>query len=101
MYKIAVIGDRDSVYGFAALGLETYFETEPEGAVAIIRKLENEGCAVIYMTEQLYSLISDEVNRLSKLPMPALIPIPGVSGNTGIGKKALEEAILKAVGSEV
>lgn len=101
MYKIAVIGDRDSVYGFAALGLETYFETEPKSAIRIIRTLENEGCAIIYITEKLYSLILDEAQRLSKLPMPALIPIPGVSGNTGIGKKALEEAILKAVGSEV
>ena len=25
MYKIAVLGDRDSVLGFKALGLDTYF----------------------------------------------------------------------------
>ena len=24
MYKIAVLGDRDSIYGFAALGLEVF-----------------------------------------------------------------------------
>ncbi|MBR3242938.1 MAG: V-type ATP synthase subunit F, partial [Parasporobacterium sp.] len=24
MYKIAVLGDRDSIYGFATLGLETF-----------------------------------------------------------------------------
>ena len=29
MYKIAVMGDRDSIYGFAALGLDTYPVTDP------------------------------------------------------------------------
>lgn len=101
MYKIAVIGDRDSVYGFAALGLETYFETETDSAVKTIKKLDEEGSAVIYITEELYSLMGDEVLKFAEKPLPALIPIPGVSGNTGIGMKALNDAVIKAVGSEV
>ena len=32
MYKIAVMGDRDSIYGFAALGLDTFPVTEKEEA---------------------------------------------------------------------
>lgn len=101
MYKIAVIGDRDSVYGFAALGLETYFETDPHSAVKKIKKLDADGCAVIYITEELYSRMGDEVLKFAEKPLPALIPIPGVSGNTGIGMKALNDAVIKAVGSEV
>ena len=30
MYKIAVVGDRDSVMGFRALGLDTYAVDTPE-----------------------------------------------------------------------
>ena len=30
MYKIAVLGDRDSIYGFGALGLEVFPVEEPE-----------------------------------------------------------------------
>ena len=32
MYKVAVLGDRDSIYGFAALGLDTFPVTDPEEA---------------------------------------------------------------------
>ena len=51
MYKMAAIGDRASVYGFAALGLDTHFVTAADEAKKLIRKLESEGCAVIYITE--------------------------------------------------
>ena len=35
MYKIAVLGDRDSIYGFAALGLEVFAE---RGLVTLERR---------------------------------------------------------------
>lgn len=100
MYKIAVMGDRDSVYGFAALGLDTYFVTEQQEAVRLIRKLE-EQCAVIYITEQLAEVIKDELERLNELPLPAVILIPGVYGNTGRGMSAVNESVIKAVGSNI
>lgn len=101
MYKIAVIGDMDSVYGFAALGLDTYFVDEQKEAVKLIRRLEKAQYAVIYITEQLAALVGEELMRLSELPLPAVIPIPGVCGNTGMGMKNVREAIVKAVGSDI
>lgn len=101
MYKIAAIGDRASVYGFAALGLDTYFVTAADEAKKLIRKLESDGFAVIYITEQLAELIKDELTRISEAPLPAIIPIPGVYGNTGMGMKAVNESVVKAVGSDI
>lgn len=101
MYRMAAIGDRASVYGFAALGLDTYFVTEPDEAKRLIRRLESEDCAVIYITERLASLISEELERLNELPLPAVIPIPGVYGNTGMGMKSVNESVIKAVGSDI
>ncbi len=98
---MAAMGDRASVYGFAALGLDTYYVTEADEAKKLIRRLENEGCAVIYVTEQLAELIKDELARLSEAPLPAVIPIPGVYGNTGMGMKAVNESVIKAVGSDI
>lgn len=107
MYKMAVIGDRTSVYGFAALGLETYYVNgadeaeEANEAKRLIRHLENEDCAVIYITERLASLIGEELERLNEAPLPAVIPIPGVYGNTGMGMRAVNESVIKAVGSDI
>ena len=101
MYKIAAIGDRASVYGFAALGLDTYFAKTADEAKKLIRRLENENYAVIYITEQLAELIKEELARLSETPLPAVIPIPGVYGNTGMGMRAVNESVIKAVGSDI
>ena len=101
MYKIAVMGDRDSVYGFAALGLDTYFVTEQSEAEKLIKKLEADKYAVMYITEQLAALISDELEKLNEQPLPAVILIPGVYGNTGMGMKNVKESVIKAVGSDI
>ena len=39
MYKIAVIGDYDSIYGFAALGLDTFPVTAQEEAGERLQEL--------------------------------------------------------------
>lgn len=101
MYKIAVMGDKASVYGFAALGLEIYPVTEPQEAINRLKQLADGNYAVIYITEQLAELIPEELSRLNKQPLPAVIPIPGVYGNTGMGMKTVQENIIKAVGSEI
>ena len=50
MSKIAVMGDQDSIYGFAALGLEIHPTTDRDEAAHLLKKLANTDYAVIYMT---------------------------------------------------
>ena len=83
MYKIAVLGDRDSIYGYAALGLDTYPINDRETAIKTLRKLAEDDYAVIYITEALQENIESELDRYRTNLLPAIIPIPGVYGNTG------------------
>lgn len=101
MNNIAVIGDRASVYGFAALGLDTYFVDETDEAEALLKRLADDGAAVVYMTEQLAARMPETLARLSERTLPAVIPIPGVYGNTGFGMRAVRDNVVKAVGSEL
>ncbi len=101
MYKIAAIGDRNSVYGFASLGLSVYFVDEVHEAKLTIKKLVDEDYAVIYITEQLLSKMPEELDKYKDSPMPAIIPIPGVSGNTGMGLKNVSRFVEQAVGSDI
>jgi V/A-type H+-transporting ATPase subunit F len=101
MYKVAVIGDRDSIYGFAALGLETYPVSEKEEAAKILKTLAEAEYAVIYITESLQAELETETDRYVTNYLPAIIPIPGISGNTGKGIRNVKKSVERAVGSDI
>lgn len=101
MYKIAAIGDGDSIYGFASLGLDVFPVDEPKEAIKTIRKMANSGYAVIYITESLAAKIPEEIDRYRDARIPAIILIPGVTGNTGAGLRDVSKSVEKAVGSDI
>lgn len=101
MYKIAVIGDRDSIYGFAALGLETFPVEDTQDAGKKLRTLAESDYAIIYITEALAAKLEPEVDQYRSEKLPAIILIPGVSGNTGMGMKLVKKSVEQAVGSDI
>lgn len=101
MYKIAVLGDRDSIYGFATLGLETFPVTTAEEGEDTLKKLALTDYAVIYITESLKAELEDEIEKYKDQRLPAIIPIPGVSGNTGQGMRDVKAFVEQAVGSDI
>lgn len=101
MYKLGVMGDRDSIYGFAALGLDTFPIESTEDGVRILRNLAEGDYAVIYITEALQKEIKSEIDKYRDRIIPAIIPIPGVSGNTGAGIADVKKMVEQAVGSDI
>ena len=101
MYKIAVLGDRDSIYGFASLGLDIYPVTDPQEGAKRLKHLCESNYAIIYITEALAAQLEEEVDRLKSLPLPAIILIPGVTGNTGMGMRMVKKSVEQAVGSDI
>ncbi len=101
MHKIAVMGDRDSIYGFAALGMEPFPITDPTEAARQLHKMVDEDYAVIYMTEALGSKLPRELERYREYDLPAIILIPGTSGNTGAGMEQVKRSVVQAVGSDI
>lgn len=101
MYKIAVIGDRESIYGYAALGLETFAVEHGEDAAKSLRRLAENEYAVIYITESLASQLHGEIERYKDSLVPAVITIPGIKGNTGQGMAMVKRSVERAVGSDI
>lgn len=101
MSKIAVMGDYDSIYGFASVGLETIPVTVPAEALKLLKKLKEEKYAVIYITEVLASELEDEIEKMKEEPVPAVILIPGTYGDTGKGIENIRRSVEKAVGSDI
>ena len=88
MYKIAVIGDYDSIYGFAALGLDTFPADGAEETEQVFRRLASGDYAVIYITEAAAAQISRTVERYRENLLPAVILIPDVYKRQGHSRTA-------------
>ncbi len=101
MYKIAVLGDYASIYGFATLGLDIYPVSDAQEGEKTLRKLAEGEYAVIYITEALAAEIEKEIERYKERLLPAIILIPGVYGNTGAGVRGVSKSVEQAVGSDI
>lgn len=101
MYKIAVLGDKDSVLGFKALGLDAFPADTADEARPILHRLAKEGYAVVYLTEQLAQGLSAEIARYKDELTPAIILIPGKEGSLGIGMANIKTAVERAVGADI
>ena len=53
------------------------------------------------LTEALAAALETEIYRYRAERLPAIIPIPGVSGNTGMGIKNVKKSVEQAVGSDI
>ena len=100
--SIAVIGDSESVKGFGAVGMDMFICDDPPSSPQLLKQsAENDYYAIIYMTEEVFEASAKEREKLAERPVPAIIPIPGVRGNTGIGVKRLSRFVEQAVGSDI
>ena len=101
MYKIAVVGDYDSIYGFATLGLGICPVRNREEIRGKLRSLAEEEYGIIYITEAAAAEVGDELEKYREKTLPAIIQIPGVSGNTGAGVEGVKKTVEQAVGSDI
>ena len=103
MYKIAVLGERESVMGFAALGLSVFPADSEEQAAEIFHRLTRQAdtYAIIYVTETYAGALHAQIEKFASSVTPAIILIPGAAGGKGLGMHALNSAVERAVGSNI
>lgn len=100
-YKIAVIGDYDSILGFNALGMDLFTADSAQQAGIHLDAAAAGGYAIVYITEQLAEGISDKISEYRSRKLPAIVPIPSIMGSTGIGMQQLKDSVKKAVGVDI
>ena len=102
MYKIGIIGSRDAVLGFMALGFSVHeAATVEEAAKELHDMARSQEYGVIFITEDLAARMEDEMARYRDLPLPAIVSIPGQGGSTGYGMNNLRHAVERAVGADI
>ncbi|MGB6371319.1 MAG: V-type ATP synthase subunit F [Atribacterota bacterium] len=101
MYKIALMGDRDTIIGFKLLGVSLFPTSKKDEAVEILDKLVKEEYAVIFVTEDIASQIYEEIERLQKTSFVSLTIIPSKLEKKYLGLKILRKNIEKAIGTDI
>ena len=102
MYKIGIIGERDSVLGFMAIGFAVHEASDPETARDILHTLAKQGdYAIIFIVENYAEALAEDIACYKDEPLPAVISIPGRAGSSGYGMAAIKSAVERAVGADI
>lgn len=101
MYKIGVIGDKDSILGFKALGLNVFPVSNAEEAETILDEIAKEEFAIIYIVEDIAVDMEETIDKYKDDKYPAIIPIPGNRGALGIGMQSVKKSVERAIGADI
>jgi V/A-type H+-transporting ATPase subunit F len=101
MYKIGIIGDRDSVLGFKAVGLDVFPCTMADEAKKILHRIVKEDYAIVFITESLAKDTIEAIDQYKERKIPAIVPIPGMDGNYGVGFEKLKKSVERAIGADI
>lgn len=99
--KIGVIGDKGSVQGFKAVGFET-FQVDSDGDITnLVNDLAKREYGILFVMEDVIIDNFDVVEKYKNSMLPAIIPIPGRTGNMGIGITNVHKNVERAVGADI
>lgn len=101
MYKVAVVGDKDSVLALTPTGMEIHAVESSSEAANRIDKLAESDYGIIFVTEHFAKDIEETLDRYTKRITPSIILIPSSQGSLGIGLKRISDNVQKAVGMNI
>ncbi|PRR78158.1 V-type sodium ATPase subunit G [Clostridium liquoris] len=99
--KIGVVGDKDSVLAFKAIGIDVFPVTDIEEARKTVDTMAANKYGVIFITEQVAKDLEETIERYNREILPAIILIPSNQGSLNIGMKRISDNVEKAVGVNI
>jgi V/A-type H+-transporting ATPase subunit F len=99
--SIAIIGARDSILGFRALGLEVYPVSTPAEAAGAFDECLRRKCAAVFITEGFVQGLREQMKAVAAQPTPAVVIIPEGQESQGLGLARLRLVVEKAIGADI
>ncbi len=100
--KVAILGDRTSIAGFKAVGLDPYTVESPREGPEAWSSMPLADYAVVVVTEPVFQELRE---RIAGFPahegLPIVLGIPAVTGGTGMSRQGLREMMIRALGTVV
>ena len=110
-HNIAIIGPKTIISGFKALGVTVFDAHNGTEALEILKNIkkdlstptpETKKFAVIIVNETLaHDIPKEEMEKISRGALPAIVILPGLEGSHGAGVEKLRRLAEKAIGSDI
>ena len=97
---MAVIGEKDVIYAFRALGIKAYSPRDLDEARTILKSLEQENIALCFLHQSLLDPLQEERDVLGKKFMPVVVGFSDYRKITDHLENMMKEMAVKATGSD-
>lgn len=101
MSRLAVVGSKDAIMGFRALGLTLFPVTSTDEAMRALAQVFAEGYGAVFITERFAPKTSDLPEEMRRKPWPVIVVIPDGQANLGLGMRKMKETVEKAIGVDI
>ena len=102
MPKMAILGERDAILGFKALGVNVFPVKDVPEAEALLRKLAIEDYAAVFISERYARELALQINEIERsTTLPSIVIIPGPGGSQGLGMNKIKNMVEKALGMAI
>jgi V/A-type H+-transporting ATPase subunit F len=99
--SIAFVGDRDSVWGFRAFGVDVYPTADASEAREALERAVEDGHSVVFITEDAYEACAEQIARYRDTALPTVTVLPGVTGSRGVAAREIHRATSAAIGADI
>ena len=98
--KVAVIGEKDMVFAFKALGFKTYSPRHIDEAREILGGLEKDKIALCFLHQSYFESLQEEREALGKKFAPVVVGFSDYRKITDHLENMMKEMAVKATGSD-
>jgi V/A-type H+-transporting ATPase subunit F len=99
--NMAVIGDRDSVLPFKAVGMKVVPVADAQEAAQAFDNLVNAKYVVIFITERVAVEIGERIEAIALETLPSVVLIPDNRGSLGLATEKVRQTVSKAIGADI
>ena len=101
MAKIGILGERESIAVFHALGMDIFCVRTEQEACSAFGKMLDLDYAVIYLEEKWLAPLRMQVDACAARELPAVVLLPSKRDKASAALAALDEAVKRAVGADI
>ncbi len=99
--NMAVIGDRDSILPFRAVGMKVMPVADAQEAAQAFDSLVNAKYVVIFVTERVAVEIGERIEAIALKTLPSVVLIPDNRGSLGLATEKVRQIVSKAIGADI